>query len=64
MDCVLLDHLNRQLIHAKVCTTPHEVKRIEGEITKHKEKCAVCAGIEQNQLINNFFNGLKVVVLK
>ena len=64
MICFLSHFLHQQLDSALIRGETHEAARITAELEKHGDTCMTCAGIDQNFLVNNFFAGLQIVVLK
>jgi len=62
MTCSLFSHLEQQRRLAAIRQESAEVKRLELEIAKHRDKCVTCATMTAESLLTQFFGRGVVVV--
>lgn len=64
MTCILLNYLQQQKRQSDIRGERVNSARLAVDIQSHLDRCVVCAGVSEDHLVENFFAGLDVKVLK
>lgn len=64
MSCPLLQYLEREKRLSDIRGERVNSARLKMDIENHRDRCVICAGVDENHLLNNFFGDLNITVLK